>query len=1133
MNGGNDKAQKPSILGARANGQTFLPSLTARGPFSNPPPATKSNGAPSKENKSTTMATSAHARKQSASSLSDVMPSSPDVSRIPRPTSHASPRTRRRSLTLEEAFDLAEHRRLIGSPSPAPRPPRQNSASSEQRPLPHMFSQRPIDLGRLGKVRPGSTFRRDGTLTSKDSFGSSARKVEESDSELGRKLKQFEEDEKIIKSMKEDKKGLSFNKPKFGFNGAGPRAASAIGSNTGSIGNNGLGKSSTVGGAPRPTWGTLHDNNPNWLKKFEPAVKMAAEEDARRGIAGVKRQSPTPGMNRPTVEQDSPLVIPRPATAAPLHSPDKSYAWQVDEDFTAGDLQFSNSPPWGFGRGNTKLDELRRLEIDAERNNPVERHRFTPQRTNTKLDEILQREREVERKYPVPLVEEPTTESVDDLPMSDETRPSLWSLRPAKGDSELYDAQETEDLINKPLAPTRWDELRKQQAPRFPSPEPQRKNILEVSHQPQSRVNPEARLQSQENGFVEMDGEKVPDTPVTIYRRTFPWQTSNEQNEPHMNGVPPADPVQDLSHEKKDSHDLLRRLARASSKSPSPSPVQEKPAEKSQEENKVALSSGKGEEDKPKQDQQFVSDNKGPEVNGILRAPLAGANKPFSFSKPTVGFAGIPRSTSTKSVASMQSRSSADPTARIEAEMNLFAPRDNMSERGSTRPPSPQAEAGTQSEDATPKPTKIDPLSMPTPQVTGAYVESPVASKYEQPDVKKDVATLQREFLPLKKKSELRDRDISTSPRATKSDGQQERMRSTSISKLRRSRSLPRRTGPLKNSVKPPTVKEDLQQIHMLNNIEDSTLDDFTDLIVSSNNPEELKQILRNGVTDADDMDDISFEQQLKRFDQLGKSLNAGLAGIRQAKKGIERLENRVAHAEKPATAVKNEDSDKSSTGRSTRHAHDPECPHCVDVQQKGATTYLHVPVPRLLHSQSKFKPTLLGFLLLFLSSWYFLENAFHERWGRQYICYRGSPCRYEMDDPDYGYVVPVKLDEWLTGGMIRPHAAHWLEEISDYYADAQDWWTGIDIRDVDWRGIRDPDKRRNHFRRMDKRGLWPDWNPDPDMIPMIEALERQRLAEEAAEALEDPYYGFAGERMVRDNVLPGDRTGLPSIRWS
>ncbi|ROW16154.1 hypothetical protein VPNG_01804 [Cytospora leucostoma] len=1091
------------------------------------------------------MATGTHSLNQSApSSPFDFNPASPEVSRIPRPAFHASPRTRRRSLTLEEAFDLAEHRRAIGSPSPAPRPPRQNqsSGSSDHRSLPRMFSQKPLDLGHLGKARPGSSLRRDAAQGPKDSFGITSHKGDGFESERDRKLKQFEEDEKIIKAMKEDKKGL-FTRPKIGVNGAGSRAATAQGSSNGSLRNNTFGANNGGGDAPRQTWGTLHDDNPNWLKKFEPALKVAAQEDARNGMAGEKRNSPSASRFRSTAQQNPPLAMPQPATSTPLGSPNKSYAWQVDEDFTAGSLQVSNSPPVGFGQGNTKLEELRKLEIDTEQGHPVERHRFAPLRTNTRLDEILQREREIERKYPIPRVEEPTTDSIGDLLMNAEPRPRFSLPPPVKTDGQsLHRAEKAERPTNETLATRRLNVFEDEQAPRLPFSEGQRKANLDLSHQPNPFASEQARLQWQENnigkfgGLGNFDSEKLPDDPVTIYRTTSLRQAGNEQTEPQRNGVPPAAHDRGLPLAKEYPHDL-RKLAQPSSWGLRLNPAQENSANKAQEEDKAALS-GASREDK--QDERIISNTKESKSNGTIPAPLAGENKPLVLGKPTVGFAGIPRSSSTKSMRSTQSRASADPTARIEGEMNLFALADNMSERGapSSRPESESGvEAKTNDADVTPRPPKVDPLSMPTPQVTGAYVETPV--KIEQPETKVETAALGSNFFPRRKQSGLQNRDPSTSPRATRSDGQREHVRANSMSKLRRSKSLPRRRLPLKNTARPPTVKEDLKQIHMLNNIEDSTLDDFTDLIVSSSNPEELKRILRSGVTESEEMDDLTFEEQLKRFDQLGRSLNSGLAGIRQAKQGIERLENRVSNAERSATLVKSEGSQKHATGHHTHHTRDPGCAHCVGSQQKGVTAYSHIPVPRLFNTQPRFKPTLLGYLLLLLSSWYFLENAFYERWGRQYVCYRGSPCHYDVDDPDYGYVVPVKLDEWLTGGMIRPHAAHWLEEISDYYADVQDWWSGTDIRDVDWRAIRDPDWRRNHFRRMDKKNLWPEWKPTPEVAPMVQSLEHESHVEEATEAVEEQYYDarndYRGDRTAKENVrtwYPPRQQTTSIIRW-
>lgn len=1122
MNGGKDKGDSAHVLGARANGRTFLPTFA---PNATADATTKTSGVPDKENTPATMASGAHSRKPSASSLSDARSISPEASRIPRPSSRASPQTRR-PFTINEATDWAKSRLAQGSPSPAPRPTRPGSVNSDHRPLPQLFTQRPIDLGRLGNRRPVAAARRDGTFSSKDSFGSSSRKGDESDSEIDRKLKQFEEDEKIIKSMKEDKKGL-FNKPKFGMNGAGTNTKPSHTTTNGSFGN-----ADADDKKSRQSWTFAETGyaNPDWIKRFESeeqALDFAPGRQSRidgfssfgNRAAGSKRKSASQSLPGP----DGPAsAIPRPATVAPIQSPNKSYAWQVDEDFTAGDLQVSNSPPLSFGRANTKLDEIRKLEIDAELDHPIENHRFVPQRTNTKLDEIVQREKDAERRYPIPKIEEPSAEPVDELSTSAERRRPLSTSNTAKGGGEPLRSLGIEYLPEKVQPSTRLKETIEQQTSRSFPPRAEPKDSLERSHQTGARLSPEPRAQPLKHDYTGLNGEKIPNTPVTIYRKQSPTQPSDEQN-----GLNPSTtstsvhPVMGVPRAKEDSHDLLRRLARASSNSPVPSPVEEGAVDKAQEEDVGAPSNPRGSETAVEgvnvTDKTTESDQRFPSSLGI--------SKSNALTKPTVGFAGISRSPSTKSVSSTQSRASADPTARIEGEMKLFALMDNMSERGSVRAPSPRPDVDSESEDdggradETPRaPTKFDPLSMPTPKVTGAYVETPVTVKTEPVQIKEDpvVSTQEPE-----KKARRQTRDTSTSPRSSKSDGQRGNVRSNSISKLRRSRSTPRKRSPLKNSVKPPTVEDDLKQIHLSNNIDESTTDDFDDFVLASRNPDEAEHNLGNGVSDSDDMDNLAQDKELMRMIHMGKALNPVLASIRQAKKGIGRLEDRVAQSEH-----KDEATGHTATGLHNHEAHGLSCSQCAATQQSNSLlAYVPLPVPLFWRTQPKFRLTWLGTLLLLLASWYVLENAFYERWGRQYVCYRGSPCNWSPEQPDYGYAVPVKLDEWLTGGMLRPHAAYWLQEASDLYADFDDWWTGLDLRDVNFGAISDPVKREQYFRRIDKKGLRPAWKPRPAYRAMFEALEREALAEEEAEDRGEVHYGLRGnlvdERMGKDDVLP------------
>ncbi|KFZ17838.1 hypothetical protein V502_04386, partial [Pseudogymnoascus sp. VKM F-4520 (FW-2644)] len=128
-------------------------------------------------------------------------------------------------------------------------------------------------------------------------------------------------------------------------------------------------------------------------------------------------------------------------------------------------------------------------------------------------------------------------------------------------------------------------------------------------------------------------------------------------------------------HKREDSYDTLRRLAAIASPSPSPVPL------------KV--------EDQPPQDTR-------------RRRPISQAPDSKRHSRST----SLPKS-------------DIDPEERIAAEKDLFEIPDSKSERNSMREPSPVDE-DEPPEQETPRPKqKQNPLTMPTPVVTGAFIETP------------------------------------------------------------------------------------------------------------------------------------------------------------------------------------------------------------------------------------------------------------------------------------------------------------------------------------------------------------------------------------------------------------------------
>lgn len=999
-------------------------------------------------------------------------PSHPDndtsPSRITRPSSSrssASRRPRQMPVTLDQAFKLATEKITAekqlaaqGSPSPAPRPRRQDNATADRRPLQNMIPDKPIDFGRLGAM--GTRRARTSGFKEFD-FQTEAHKDPERKREFARDMMDIREgmrvgDEILFKEMNDKNKGPP-SRRRTPINGGytSKFASRQAGATNPSNGNGVVSFGNRQRDEPRQTFANFAETGTapsDWLQRFGGDGKAAMDFRAKVSPSPApneQRKSPRQQNGGTSLDQKSPVPAGQSVGQQPFAG--KNFGWQVDDEFTAGDLQVSTSPPVNFGRTNTKIDEIKQAEMEAEHDFAITKPRFL-ERTNTKIDEI----RRLEQQYAL-----------------------------ADIDAESAHAGSEEDLIK--------DLQHGLEAPRRPTP--------------RFDANFDGRSQEKED-YGGLDGEKVPNTPVTIYKNGARNELASEARD----DVRPDHLDKKPSPASEDSHNLLRRLARASSKSPSPSPAQENVDSKPEEKKAEAA---------PASNDKATFDDQDIKVNG---GGLAG-DKASSASKPSVGFKGVSRRSSSNSAASKNSVASHDPTARIQAEAKLFA-LDGPSERGSLRAPSPRprsdSEMDNQDDEDTPQPTKFsNPITMPTPRITGAYIDTPAPVKVEERGVEEDHASPSSRFLS-PEKALSRTRRASASPRASRLEGQRGTERPRSSSDLRRTRSTSRRRAPLKNSVKPPTVQEDLRQICLKNEIDDSELDDLTGLIMSSADPEKFIKILKNDDPKAEeDLDD-----QLKRLNGMSESLRTGLAGIRTAKRGIERLEGQVSRPEKQSDFATN-----TISGQPVLQQTDTD-----------AYTYVKVPVPKLWRAGNKAKLTLAGWVLLLLSLWqlyWIAEDLFYDQWGKQTICYRGSPCRWKPDDPEYGYVIPVKLDEWVTGGAIRPHAAHWLEEAQDGWADFHDWLTDTDIRNVHHQSIRDSTKREQYWRRIEKKGLFPKWNPDPAVIPVIEAWEREATARETAEARAAMGYDASEEldnetgSMTEDQpIVVHSRDGPPGSWW-
>ncbi|KXH56579.1 hypothetical protein CSAL01_03413 [Colletotrichum salicis] len=483
-----------------------------------------------------------------------------------------------------------------------------------------------------------------------------------------------------------------------------------------------------------------------------------------------------------------------------------------------------------------------------------------------------------------------------------------------------------------------------------------------------------------------------------------------------------------------------------------------------------------------------------------LKAPEAGRPK------SRVDFAARRRERRQKSTDSAKDNrksvalSDGDPTDRIEQEMNLFAPADNQSERGSR---APSAEPTTEDEDKdlfageTPRPKKVDPLSLPTPRVTGAYVETPATLKVERieentlpPLTRPDPSSNATFDRPHSRRGSRTSSRAGTFFKASgsgseTSDQKETAGTSTTSSLRRRNRSTSRPRKPLTNSVKPPTVKDDIMELQRIHQIEDSTLDDFEELF-------NMQKLQDDPSIDIESMlDDIAVKKEevaakpnitksqrnheLEQYDRMSKTLKDGLFNIRTAKQGIERLEGQVSHAEgkhDDATTLEKV-SEKQPLAKGSHHRHNPDhardCPDCVGQTPIKEVSYLHLPVPSLYH-RNPFRLTFLGLVFLMVSLWYAAESAMCEAYCRPTTC-SSTPCVWSPTDPTWGVAIPVKLDEWATGGLGRQLTNQYSEEASDLWADALDFVTGTDITTIEINTLDFYDKRQLR-RRLRKKGL-------------------------------------------------------------
>ncbi|KAK8126495.1 uncharacterized protein PG998_002254 [Apiospora kogelbergensis] len=931
------------------------------------------------------------------------------------------------TFDLKNAFDMAKAEAdgvRMGSPSPAPRPQRSRKDSEE-----------------LATVR-------------------------DSGRDLGQQLKTFDRNHQLTNG----------NGPLNGLfsrkNSIGPKVAETA--------NTLVTRANDGGDASQPS-GAGQDAH----SRKESSESLLSMEDYHR-FSPLPSIVPGRGDLNRSSSKTRPGLTPRksyntPSKTRPNFSPEKSFNWQLDADFTAGDLQISDSPRIKAAKTNGR---------EANHGSPSSSSQGsdTPngRRSDARLEQIRQAEIEA---------------AGIEFPESDESYPKKTNRR-----LEEIRAREMEAASKRAVATSRLDEIRiknSEARSESQSPELAKATNKDPSHRSSLSDLDTAKV----NGAG--GGEAIKDDPLTT-SKGLDEKPSNRASD--HDGMEKAETHKKLS--RNDSYDLLRQLARATSASPSPpntktieEPLWQEPIIRQEPEEKETAT-------RPR----FLRDDRRPrnlEAKG-------------SRERPSVGFAGLSKNLSGDFLPEKRrilATSEADPIDRIEAEMKLFAPQDNYSEKGSVRAPS--ATSSDMGDEETPRPDRgIDPLSQPTPRVTGAYVDTPATVRVKtedgvvpekKPEAKGSLASRllfgsrfgSRSRTSSKSESESKEPVIKQEEsikqeniKQEESDGQGRTGRAGSKSTARHSRAASRRRKPLINTAKIPTPSEDLRAILRQNRIDDSTLDDaeFDRLLAGTNmDHETLEKVVSETIQAVDEasgaLNSTEREEELERqrIERMSKSLKTGLLGIRSAKQGIERLEGRVAQSEHQIAPTLAADLGKSDSWKSPT------------LKSQPSDGGINLSIPRLYRRKPDFGFTPLGLLSMILLAWYTLESAFCFLYVTDYECAPNYPCDWSPHEPYFPYAMPFMLDEWTTGGKGRELAWRVGEEIGDAAAEVTDWVTGNDFtkRDIMYMNAWE---RKRHWRRLRKHGLVKKWNEPPEYRDKIRSWKAAFQARERARETGDDW---------------------------
>ncbi|KAM0157405.1 hypothetical protein ACHAPG_004714 [Botrytis cinerea] len=296
----------------------------------------------------------------------------------------------------------------------------------------------------------------------------------------------------------------------------------------------------------------------------------------------------------------------------------------------------------------------------------------------------------------------------------------------------------------------------------------------------------------------------------------------------------------------------------------------------------------------------------------------------------------------------------------------------------------------------------INPLLLPTPKVTGGWIETPAPPRMrtngrtpkEQPHIKEE-------------------------PSSPRSHGEP--------SKPSQSRSRSRPT-PI-NSAPTVSAAADLKRIEKEARIDDSTTIDRDFSLFIKNQPKSPDSETVEINLDFDENGQpLSHEEKEKRLEELAflrmnRSLIHTTSSIRDARHGIERLEQQVSSGPQSHSPKELGIATPKTSSR----------PFFLDAPLNPALNpnvhYLMIPLPRLRYPGTG-KLTWFGLLFTIFISWFVAEWAMCETYCHPKYSNKDV---WHPSDPFWPWAIPTKMDQW-TGKVV-----------SRGIGDAWDWWEGYD----------------------------------------------------------------------------------------